>query len=93
MPHVKATQSWRTLSTDSTRFTVTSTTIARQHDEVWVLDSVKWPFVMRLEPGNGGARVLLAPAMVCEEPGMEISRVMFGKGWDEGWRREEARIG
>lgn len=86
----KAIQSWRTFATDSARFTVTSTTIGRQGDEVWVLDGAKWPFLMRQEAG--GTRVLLAPAMVYESQGMGVSDVMFGGLVGQG-SKQEVHIG
>ncbi|KAH3906942.1 hypothetical protein HBI56_113140 [Parastagonospora nodorum] len=86
----KTTQSWRTFSTDSERFTVTSTAIGRQGDEVWIFDGVKWPLLMRQE--YGGTRVLLAPAMVHESQGMAVPGVMFGKDWEREWRREALQI-
>ncbi|EAT83176.1 hypothetical protein SNOG_08984 [Parastagonospora nodorum SN15] len=75
---------------DSERFTVTSTAIGRQGDEVWIFDGVKWPLLMRQE--YGGTRVLLAPAMVHESQGMAVPGVMFGKDWEREWRREALQI-
>lgn len=85
-----AVQSWRTFSTDPARFAITSTSIARMGDEVWILDGVKWPIVMRQE--YGGTRVMLAPAMVHESQDMAVSGVMFGRDWQGEWTREEINI-
>jgi hypothetical protein len=60
----KVYKSWRTFATASTKYAVTTTSIARMGDEVWIVTGAKWPFVLRQE--QSGMRILLAPAMLYE---------------------------
>ncbi|KAK7435082.1 hypothetical protein Landi51_13196 [Colletotrichum acutatum] len=77
---------WKSFSSSDGRRVITTTSIAHFGDEVWVLDGMSWPVVLR-RSSTDGSTTLLAIAMVRENG--QPHQLMFG---DKRFSREADRV-